>query len=184
MSYSNCRIWRFQFLTWKMVISSCFSHLCVTNNTPGSDMRLLSTSIIWLLCDQIFLSPIHWTKATNFPASATHAIDLGPGGLSGLSPLTAQNWWGVGVIVAGDHRKGDVELYNLMDIIYEAWVEHVTPLVTFLFSSLPSFQPPSIRIHTTYIHCWCWICHAISSYHWLLLNPPHHILTTLTHSYL
>lgn len=86
-------------------------------------MRLLSSSLTRSLCDQIFLSPIHWTKATNFPASATHAIDFGPGGLSGIGPLTARNLDGRGVrvIVAGDRGKGDVELYNSTDITYEAW---------------------------------------------------------------
>lgn len=86
-------------------------------------MRLLKSSITRSLCKQIFLSPIYWTKATDFPDSATHAIDFGPGGLSGIGPLTARNLDGRGVrvIIAGDRGKGDVELYHSADIKYEVW---------------------------------------------------------------
>ena len=75
-------------------------------------MRLLSMSLTRSLCDQIFLSPIHWPNATNFPASTTHTIDFCPGGLSGICPLTAHNLdgHGVQVIVAGHCEKKDVEL--------------------------------------------------------------------------
>ena len=96
----------------------------------GSDMRELKSSITRSLCDQIFTSPIHWTKATNFPETATHAIDFGPGGLSGIGPLTARNFDGRGVrvVVAGEKGKGDVELFNSLDINYEAcWNKRWSP---------------------------------------------------------
>jgi fatty acid synthase subunit alpha, fungi type len=57
----------------------------------GSDLREIKGSITCSLCDQIFTSPIHWTLATKFPESATHAVDFGPGGTSGIGPLTAKN---------------------------------------------------------------------------------------------
>ncbi|KAI5794515.1 acyl transferase domain-containing protein [Peziza echinospora] len=46
--------------------------------------------------------PVHWEKATVFP-SATHIIDFGPGGNSGLGVLTQRNKEGTGVriIIAG-----------------------------------------------------------------------------------
>ena len=47
----------------------------------GSNMCELKSSITHSLCDQIFTSPIHWPRATNFSESATHAIDFGLGGL-------------------------------------------------------------------------------------------------------
>ncbi|KAJ6610033.1 cytochrome P450 [Mycena sp. CBHHK59/15] len=79
-----------------------------------SDLRQLSTSITRSLCEQIFTKPIHWSTATNFPESATHAVDFGPVGLSGIGPLTAKNLDGRGVriIVVGDRAKGDAELYD------------------------------------------------------------------------
>ncbi|KAF9467993.1 fatty acid synthase [Collybia nuda] len=95
----------------------------VYNTEDGSDLRDLKTSITQSLCDQIFTSPIHWSKATNFPETATHAIDFGPGGLSGIGPLTARNLDGRGVrvIVAGDRGKGDAELYDALTVKYEDW---------------------------------------------------------------
>jgi fatty acid synthase subunit alpha len=90
---------------------------------PGSDLRSLKTSITRSLCDQIFVQPIHWTKATGFPQSATHAIDFGPGGMSGIGPLTARNFDGRGVrvIVVGVRGKGDAELYNCLEVKFEDW---------------------------------------------------------------
>jgi fatty acid synthase subunit beta len=89
----------------------------------GTDLRQLSTSITQSLCEQIFTKPIHWSTATNFPESATHAVDFGPGGLSGIGPLTAKNLDGRGVrvIVVGDRAKGDPELYNAERVRYEEW---------------------------------------------------------------
>ena len=86
-------------------------------------MRKTKSSLTRSLCEQIFTSPIHWTKATNFPETATHAIDFGPGGLSGIGPLTAKNFEGRGIraIVAGDKGKGDAELFGSLDVMYEDW---------------------------------------------------------------
>ena len=65
--------------------------------------------------------PIRWTVATAFPASATHAVDFGPGGLSGIGPFTSRNLEGRGirVIIVGDKGKGDVELHDAQDVKYE-----------------------------------------------------------------
>ncbi|KAK7057294.1 acyl transferase/acyl hydrolase/lysophospholipase [Favolaschia claudopus] len=95
----------------------------VFNTEDGTDLRQLSTSITNSLCEQIFTKPIHWSTATNFPESATHAVDFGPGGLSGIGPLTAKNLDGRGVrvIVVGDRAKGDAELYNAERVRYEEW---------------------------------------------------------------
>ena len=89
----------------------------------GSDLRQSTTSLTKALCDQIFTMPIHWAKATGFPESATHAVDFGPGGLSGIGPLTARNLDGRGVrvIVIGDKSKGAAELYDAKSIKREEW---------------------------------------------------------------
>jgi fatty acid synthase subunit alpha len=87
-------------------------------------MREMKSSITRSLCDQIFTSSIHWPKATNFSETATHAIDFGPGGLSGIGSLTARNLDGRGVrvIITGDtgRDKGDTELFNSLDIKYKS----------------------------------------------------------------
>ncbi len=67
--------------------------------------------------------PIHWSLATKFPDTATHAIDFGPGGLSGIGPLTARNLEGRGVrvVVVGDKAKGVAELFDAQRIKTEQW---------------------------------------------------------------
>ena len=80
-------------------------------------------SLTKLLCELIFTKAIHWTKACNFPETATHAIDFGPGGLSGCGPMTARNLDGRGVrvIVVGDKSKGVAELFDAREIKNEEW---------------------------------------------------------------
>ena len=69
-------------------------------------MRELNSSITCSLCNQIFTSPIHWSEATNFSETATHAIDFGLGGLSGIGPSERNlDGRGVHVIVTGDRGK-------------------------------------------------------------------------------
>lgn len=88
----------------------------------GSDLRSVE-SLTKSLCDQIFTMPIHWTKATAFPDTATHAVDFGPGGLSGIGGLTARNLDGRGVrmIIIGEKGKGSSELYTCSGVKYESW---------------------------------------------------------------
>lgn len=106
----------------------------------GSNLRDLKTSVTRSLCDQIFTRPIHWTLATNFPETATHAIDFGPGGLSGIGPLTARNLEGRGVrvIVVGEKGKGSSELYDSQTVKYEqCWAKKYAPaLVKTRFATL------------------------------------------------
>ena len=85
----------------------------------------MTTSLTRSLCDQIFTLPIHWKKATDFPETATHAVDFGPGGLSGIVPLTARNLEGRGVrvVVIGEKGKNGAEFYDSVDVRYEQWWE-------------------------------------------------------------
>ena len=72
----------------------------------------------------LYNGPIHWPKARNFSETAAHAIDFGPGGLSGNGPLTASldgGSSGVRVIVTGDKGKGYAELVSSLDIKYESF---------------------------------------------------------------
>jgi len=82
----------------------------------GSDMRELKSSITRSLCDQIFTSPTHRSKATNFSETATHAIDFGLGGLSSIGSLTVRNLdvvVSVLLFITGDKGKEDAELFNI-----------------------------------------------------------------------
>ncbi|GJE90516.1 fatty acid synthase [Phanerochaete sordida] len=92
----------------------------VYNTEDGSDVF---GSLTAALCDQIFTKPIHWTKATDFPETATHAINFRPGGLSGRGLMTACNLDGRGVrvLVLGDKGKGAAELFDGQQIRREEW---------------------------------------------------------------
>ena len=72
--------------------------------------------------EQIFTLPLHWTKAIDFPETATHAVDFGPGGANGVGPIVSRilSGRGVRVIILGDKSKGD-ELYDLNSVKYEDW---------------------------------------------------------------
>ncbi|KAI0787467.1 fatty acid synthase [Fomes fomentarius] len=97
--------------------------IAVYHTENGSDLRSVDGSLTRALSEQIFILPIHWSLATKFPDTATHAIDFGPGGLSGIGPLTARNLEGRGVrvVVAGDKAKGVAELFDAQKIKTEQW---------------------------------------------------------------
>ena len=75
----------------------------VYDTDSGEDLRSHGrTNLIPLLVKLITLDPVHWENATSFP-NATHILDFGPGGISGLGVLTNRNKDGTGVrvILAG-----------------------------------------------------------------------------------
>jgi fatty acid synthase subunit beta len=82
----------------------------VYNTEDGSDLRSsTSASFLESLFTQIFTSPIFWgAKATDFPSSATHALDFGTGGASGIGSLCVRNWEGRGIrtIMLGNRGEG------------------------------------------------------------------------------
>ena len=106
-----------------MIRSIYFCLLTYCSNLIGSDLRELKTSLTRSLLDQIFTLPIFWQKATNFPPTATHALDFGPGGLSGIGPLTGRNLEGRGVrvLVLGEKGKNSAEVYDVKNVKYEDW---------------------------------------------------------------
>jgi fatty acid synthase subunit beta, fungi type len=65
------------------------------------------TNLVPLLVEMITHLPVHWEQATTF-SGATHIIDFGPGGISGLGNLTHRNKDGTGVriIIAGALEGG------------------------------------------------------------------------------
>jgi fatty acid synthase subunit alpha len=80
------------------------------------------------ICDQIFIKPLHWPKATNLREGTTHAVDFGAGGISG--PLTARNLDGRGVrvVVIGEKGGGDAEFYSVRGVRDEpSWVKKCAP---------------------------------------------------------
>lgn len=93
----------------------------VYNTETGRDLRTASSThsesqLLEELFDQIFTSPIHWKLATTFNNDATHIIDFGTGGLSGIGSLTARECEGKGARVliasAGTNGRGIEEVYS------------------------------------------------------------------------
>ncbi|KAF8473168.1 fatty acid synthase beta subunit dehydratase [Kalaharituber pfeilii] len=79
----------------------------------GKDLRdeKGSDNLLPELVRMITNLPVHWEKATIFP-SATHILDFGPGGTSGLGVLTHRNKDGTGVriILAGAMEGTNTEV--------------------------------------------------------------------------
>ena len=75
----------------------------VYDTNTGNDVRSgVSGDVVPTLVRLITHDPVNWEKATVFP-QATHILDFGPGGISGLGVLTSRNKDGTGVrvILAG-----------------------------------------------------------------------------------
>ena len=75
----------------------------VFDTKTGEDLRTLGNQdVVPSLVRMITLDAVDWEQATTFP-SATHVLDFGPGGISGLGVLTNRNKDGTGVrvILAG-----------------------------------------------------------------------------------
>ncbi|EYE93327.1 tetrafunctional fatty acid synthase subunit FAS1 [Aspergillus ruber CBS 135680] len=85
----------------------------VYGTRTGEDLRSSSADndVVPALVRMITHDPVDWEQATVFP-NATHIVDFGPGGISGLGVLTNRNKDGTGVrvILAGaiDGTNGEV----------------------------------------------------------------------------
>jgi fatty acid synthase subunit beta len=86
-----------------IVISATNLGIPMYDTHTGKDIREDDAeNIVPSLIRMITRDPVNWEKATEFPR-ATHILDFGPGGISGLGVLTNRNKDGTGVrvILAG-----------------------------------------------------------------------------------
>ena len=93
-------------------ISSESLGIAVYDTNTGEDLREDGAeNIIPALIQMITQDRVNWERATVFP-HATHIIDFGPGGLSGLGVLTHRNKEGTGVrvILAGAMDGSNIEV--------------------------------------------------------------------------
>ncbi|KAI1945742.1 beta subunit of fatty acid synthetase [Ophidiomyces ophidiicola] len=84
----------------------------VYNTNTGKDLRLNGDEdIVPALVRMITSDPVNWENATVFD-NATHILDFGPGGISGLGVLTNRNKDGTGVrvIIAGSMDGTNAEV--------------------------------------------------------------------------
>ncbi|KAJ4294899.1 beta subunit of fatty acid synthetase [Collariella sp. IMI 366227] len=86
-----------------IVIDAAHLAIPVYDTNTGKDLRSeVSGNVVPALVRMITSEQVNWEKATVFPG-ATHILDFGPGGISGLGVLTSRNKEGTGVrvILAG-----------------------------------------------------------------------------------
>ena len=62
----------------------------VYDTNTGEDLREVTGNVVPTLVRLITHDPVNWEKATIF-SGATHILDFGPGGISGLGVLTSRN---------------------------------------------------------------------------------------------
>ena len=101
-----------------IVLSSASLRLPVFRTESGEDLRKLdNTNIVPLLVRMIVEAPVDWRKATDF-SGATHILDFGPGGTSGVGNLThrAKDGAGVKVILATALRGENPEVGSKSEI--------------------------------------------------------------------
>lgn len=71
--------------------------IAVYDTHTGADLRDHGDrDVVPALVRMVTQDPVHWERATAFPR-ATHILDFGPGGISGLGVLTNRNKEGTGV---------------------------------------------------------------------------------------
>lgn len=71
--------------------------IAVYNTHTGQDLRQIeSSNLVPDLVRMVTSDQVDWSKATAFP-KATHMLDFGPGGISGIGVLTNRNKDGTGV---------------------------------------------------------------------------------------
>ncbi len=102
--------------------------VAVKNTEDGSDLASYrSEDILKSIADQIFVKHIYWAKASDLPKTATHLIDFGTGGLSGIGGLSGRILEGRGVrivIPSGTHARS-TELYSATKVEFEERWEDV-----------------------------------------------------------
>lgn len=108
----------------------------VYNTHDGTDLRDVKTNLELFssLFSQVFSEQIYWSeKATQFPSSATHVIDFGTGGASGIGSLCIRNWEGRGIrtILLGNRAEGvgaGKEAWSTGEVLREKrWKDQFSP---------------------------------------------------------
>lgn len=93
-------------------ISSSSLAIPVYDTETGKDIREGSEAdVVPSLIRMITQKPVNWEQATEFP-KASHVVDFGPGGISGIGVLTNRSKEGTGVrvIIAGLMEGTNVEV--------------------------------------------------------------------------
>ena len=115
----------------------------VFDTNTGKDIRYeVKGNIVPTLVRLITRDPVHWEKATTFP-DATHVVDFGPGGISGLGILTSRNKDGTGVrVILGGTVSGTVTEVGYKPELFDRDNEHA---VKFAIDWVKEFGPRLVK---------------------------------------
>ncbi|KAJ3195403.1 3-oxoacyl-[acyl-carrier-protein] synthase [Irineochytrium annulatum] len=117
----------------------------VYHTNTGEDLRQLPKGALTAsLVEQICVQPVNWELATK--AEATHILDFGPGGASGIGGLTHRNKEGTGVQVIAASSL-DNNLGELLDKSY--LFDQDRNSVKFAVNWAEKYRPKLIRIAST-----------------------------------
>lgn len=114
----------------------------VYDTYDGKDLREYSGSLAARVVECINILAVNWETATDF--KATHLIDFGPGGASGLGVLTHKNKEGTGarVIVAGVLEAANVDAeYGFKQELFDKKASSLT----YAQNWLTEFKPKLIK---------------------------------------
>lgn len=97
----------------------------VFDTNTGEDLRkTVSGNVVPRLIELITRDTVNWEKATVFP-NATHILDFGPGGISGLGILTSRNKDGTGVrVILAGSVEGTVAEVGYKPELFDRDEEH------------------------------------------------------------
>ncbi|KAI1340430.1 beta subunit of fatty acid synthase [Xylariaceae sp. FL0016] len=106
-------------------IDSSALGIAVYNTCTGADLRKdVKGDIVPTLVRMITRDPVLWENATVFP-KATHVLDFGPGGISGLGILTSRNKEGSGVrVILAGTLDGSVQEVGYKSELFDRDEEH------------------------------------------------------------
>lgn len=125
--------------------------ISVFDTNTGEDLRQkVSGNIVPALVRLITRDPVNWEKATVFP-EATHILDFGPGGLSGLGTLTSRNKEGTGVrVILAGSIDGTTSEVGYKSELFDRDEEHA---VKYAIDWVKEYGPKLVRISngTTYL---------------------------------
>lgn len=115
----------------------------VFDTNSGKDIRSeVKGNIVPALVRMITRDPVNWETATNFP-DATHVVDFGPGGISGLGILTSRNKDGTGVrVILGGTVSGTVPEVGYKPELFDRDEENA---VKFAINWLKEFGPRLVK---------------------------------------
>lgn len=132
-------------------IDSSSLGISVFDTNTGKDIRSeVSGNVVPTLVRLITRDPVNWEMATVFPR-ATHVLDFGPGGVSGLGILTSRNKEGTGVrVILAGTVEGTVPEVGYKPEIFDRDEEHA---IKYAIDWVQEFSPKLVRVSSgkTYV---------------------------------